>query len=478
MSSQSVPFETARKVGNNLAKAFREVKDENAIENILTEASRSEDPKVVQNAIGKILSQVSPERQATAMKYMESVYDRVVEKEKLNRELSDKERSRQAAKNAGIDADLPESIQRLQYGNKLKQPQRQATENLGIDPDLPPELQKAQYENNLTQQRVNEIFGNQSQGLQEEPEDISGLGAGNPAQNQSLMQKPSALPNQSLTQKPSTSPTGQTGEKAKPGVKDLSEDQLIQLTGIKGFAEPAKAELRRRENEKTLNLKERLDQQKAVSESYKENKDFITKTYDQYEDTNRREAILERSDQLNDSDKLSDSGTILALESLGINPDWLKNPENQEYTKLTLDLLGGGSLQADYGSRILQSEFAVSLKRIPTLSQTKEGRKQITENIRAMLLPAKLKHERMQYYLDEAERTGKPLPHDLRGRILKDIKPQLEQAYDKFKQRNGRYVVKKGTIPNDDALEKYYYLSDGDEKKALRMMKEDNYDTE
>src|ERR1700731_1231507 len=117
-----------------------------------------------------------------------------------------------------------------------------------------------------------------------------------------------------------------------------------------------------------------------------------------------------------------------------------------------------------------------SQQRIPSLSQTPEGRKQIKENLKTMLLPAKLKNERMQYYLDRQERTGEPLPHNLRGKVLSDIKPQLEEAYDKFKQRNGRYEVKKGTVPDDNALEKYFYISNGNEQKAMKMMKEDGYD--
>jgi hypothetical protein len=230
------------------------------------------------------------------------------------------------------------------------------------------------------------------------------------------------------------------------------------------------------QHSKDVALRERTAANKEVSSSYKENQSFIDKTYDQYEDTLRRGAIIDRMDQLNDSDELSDSGVINALETLGLAPEWLKNPKNEEYTKLGLDLLGGGTLQADYGSRVLQSEFKVAQQRIPTLNQTKEGRKQISENIKTMLLPAKLKHERLQFYLDQAKRTGKPLPHDLRGTILKDIKPQLEEAYDKFKQRNGRYKVKDGTIPDDNALEKYYYISDGNEEKAMKFMKEDGYD--
>lgn len=231
-------------------------------------------------------------------------------------------------------------------------------------------------------------------------------------------------------------------------------------------------------HEENLRFQKETAQTKQVSESYKTNQKFIDKTYDQYEDSLRRDSILGRMNELEESGELSDSGIVNTLEGLGLKAEWLKNPSNEEYTKLGLDLLGGGTLQADYGSRVLQSEFMVSQQRIPTLSQTPEGRRQIAENIKTMLLPAKLKNDRMQYYLDRAERTGEPLPHDLRGKVLRDIKPQLEEAYDKFKQRNGRYPVKDGTVPDDNALEKYYFLSDGNQDKAFKMMKEDGYDVQ
>lgn len=224
--------------------------------------------------------------------------------------------------------------------------------------------------------------------------------------------------------------------------------------------------------------KKRQHQSKEVTESFNENKDYINKIQDQYEDSKRKEAVFDRMDQLEQSGELSDSGVVNLLETLGLDSEWLKNPANEEYNKLALDLLGGGTLQADYGSRVLASEFKVSQQRIPSLKQTPEGRKQIKENLKTMLLPAQLKQERMQYYLDKAERTGEPLPHNLRGKVLKDIKPQLEEAYDKFKQRNGRYQVKPGTQPDDNAIDKYYFLSNGDENKARKMMEEDNYDIE
>lgn len=262
---------------------------------------------------------------------------------------------------------------------------------------------------------------------------------------------------------------------------NLSDEQILRTgivdQGVGRIAQHAKdVNLREKGRQQEFNYKQKQNIKKEVRESYKDNEPFINKTYDQYEDSLRKESIIERMNQLNDSEEMSDSGVVNALEALGLKSEWLKNPANEEYNKLGLDLLGGGSLQADYGSRVLASEFMVSQQRVPTLSQTKEGRRQIAENIQAMLLPAKLKKERMQYYLDKAERTGEPLPHDLRGKIMRDIQPQLDTAYDKFKQRNGRYKVSQGTSPDDNAIKKYYYISNGDPAKAKKMMIEDGYD--
>ena len=224
-------------------------------------------------------------------------------------------------------------------------------------------------------------------------------------------------------------------------------------------------------------LKEFTESKRQVSESFKENEPYINKTYDQYEDSLRREAILDRMNQLVESGQLSSPALMNTLEQLGLQSEWVLNPANEEYQKLALDLLGGGTLQADYGSRVLQSEFAVSMKRIPSLLQTDEGKREIAENMKTMMLPSRLKQERLDYYLDQNEKSGKPLPHNLRGKILKDIKPQLEAAYDKFKQRNGRYEVKKGTVPSDRDIEKYFYIANEDTVKAKKMMAEDGYDT-
>jgi hypothetical protein len=407
------PFEVAQTIGNKTAAAFQKSEDSNAIQKILAEASKSGNPEDLNKAMSKILSQVSPERQPMAVKYLQNQYEML-----QNKQQSDKK--------------------------------RQASINAGLDPDLDPALQKEQYKANQNRRMLDEI--------------LKKPGSGKP-QPGGQPQPGSALEDPSLER----------------DLRSLSEDQLIAIQGVPGpHQKPAEQELKRRQKAHTEDRADERESKKEVRESFKDNEDFINKTYDQYEDSLRKEATLEKMDDL--SDETSESGVINALRALGMEDEWLQNPANEEYAKLGLDLLGGGTLQADYGSRVLQSEFMVSQKRIPELRQTKEGRKQIIENYKAMLLPSRLKFERMKYYLDQQERTGEPLPHNLRGKILRDIQPQLQESYDKFKQRNGRYKVKEGTPIDANAVEKYYYMAMDkkgkvDQDKVRKMMEEDGYRT-
>jgi len=258
---------------------------------------------------------------------------------------------------------------------------------------------------------------------------------------------------------------------------NLSDDQLNYLSLINPNLANTATKNREFQYKKEKDIESRLqDQKKEVRQSYVDNKDYISKVRNKYEDTLAKEARLDRMNQLDEEGELSPSSVINLLESLGLQSEWLQNPANEEYNKLSLDLLGGGSLQADYGNRILASEFKIAQQRIPSLMQTSEGRRQIVENYRAMLLPSILKQKRLQHYINKAEKEGKPLPNDLEGKVLQDIRPQLKKVYDDFKQRNGRYKVKKNTAPNDNAIEKYYFIANGDAAKAKKLMREDGYD--
>lgn len=109
-------FHVAREVGTNLAQGFRQVKDENAIESILAQASQSGDPAELQGAIGKILSQVSPERQPAAIKYLENAYTNVQNKQKQTREEA---QAKTAATEGGYTFGAPPQVQTQQVKNQV-----------------------------------------------------------------------------------------------------------------------------------------------------------------------------------------------------------------------------------------------------------------------------------------------------------------------------------------------------------------------
>ena len=74
-------FEIGRAVGNNISGAFEENRDRNAIKNILNEVSQSEDPEDIHNAICKVFTQVSPERQSAIIAYLQDRYEQLKEKQ-------------------------------------------------------------------------------------------------------------------------------------------------------------------------------------------------------------------------------------------------------------------------------------------------------------------------------------------------------------------------------------------------------------
>jgi len=64
------PFEIGRAVGSNVSGGIRGAREQNSIDQILSEANQSQDPQAVQNAIGSILRQVSPQKQEAALQIL------------------------------------------------------------------------------------------------------------------------------------------------------------------------------------------------------------------------------------------------------------------------------------------------------------------------------------------------------------------------------------------------------------------------
>lgn len=239
MSSPSA-FQIGREVGNNLGNAFAKVKDENAIERILSDAMGTGDPEVLQNSIGKILSQVSPERQGVAMQYLQNAYS---------------------------------NVQKKQEQAKMEAKEKEAAQQAGYTYGAHPQVAAQQVKDKAKGGRLAQYGLGQEGGQPGQPQ--PGGQMGQPGQAQPALAGNPAVP--AAGQPPQGAPTGQV-----PGsvFRRLSDDQLVVASGApdREVSEPAKAELKRRQEERNLN-------QKRDSDVFKS-------------DLGRSSKVLERADQI------------------------------------------------------------------------------------------------------------------------------------------------------------------------------------
>lgn len=108
-------FEIGRTVSNNLGNSFQKTKDNSAIESILSEAMQSGDPKVFQNSIAKMLSQVSPERQGPAIQYLQNVHTNLQQKQQQAKLETE---GRAAAQEGKYTYGAPKEVQAAQVRNQ------------------------------------------------------------------------------------------------------------------------------------------------------------------------------------------------------------------------------------------------------------------------------------------------------------------------------------------------------------------------
>lgn len=196
-----IAFQAAHAAGNNFADSFQRNKESDAMDRILSNAMNSKDPAVLQQSIGKLLSQVSPKNQAAAVQLIQG-------KIKGLKEESDREKLRQFYQANG----MPEGAE---YAH--------------------PTLQAKMYEQNAKNARVKNILG--------EPQGAPGIPAQGPSVQDGLIPE---------------SPQNNSGNR----FAKFNKDQLTELTGApdREIAEPAKQQLNNlREDEKRTDKKFEAD---------------------------------------------------------------------------------------------------------------------------------------------------------------------------------------------------------------------------
>jgi len=79
--SMPSPFELGSAIGGNISTGFREAADVSAIDKILGEASQSQDPNAVNNAMHAILRSVSPQNQQQAVSLLQGKVSQMKQKQ-------------------------------------------------------------------------------------------------------------------------------------------------------------------------------------------------------------------------------------------------------------------------------------------------------------------------------------------------------------------------------------------------------------
>lgn len=139
----------------------------------------------------------------------------------------------------------------------------------------------------------------------------------------------------------------------------------------------------------------------------------------------RRISVMEG---LNDTDKLISPGLYKVSEFFGIPLSVLSNPESEQYEKATLEAMGNVSQVV--GGKATNYDIQQYLKTIPSLLNSKEGRRRIL-NVQRAEANYKLKYGKEMRKLIQ-ENGGVP-PFDLAERVTERLESDSDKLADQIK---------------------------------------------
>jgi len=372
-------FLTGQGAASNFDKSFNQAKDSSFIDKVLTDTIRSNDPGVMQDTIGKILSKVAPENQGKAIEYLQNRFDTITKNQQTQRKRDDYSK-------VGLNPALS-SLDPAAQKEYIKSESIQNRYNSAIQGKVFPGTPSA------SQPAYTLVDSFQQPGQQQ------------PQQSQQPQQQPQQADSQIPQQDP--------GKDLQ--YSDLSDNQVIALQSIPNHSESAKGEMHRR-----------IELDKGIDSSYKMHKDFIDDTTNAYKSfiTNTKPKLIQMS-RIANKNKLAGPLTAKVLEELNLPISFLGNPDNEAYEKLSLDLLSG--LPDNFGSRILKVEVETFLKTIPRLLNSYAGRRVITSNLIKFGEFKEVFYNSMRKVEKEAYESGRKLPRDFSRLVLDRAQPELTQ---------------------------------------------------
>jgi hypothetical protein len=179
-------------------------------------------------------------------------------------------------------------------------------------------------------------------------------------------------------------------------------------------------------------LKEKRKEQVVLN---KDNKPKTKQILDEYKTAVTENRDLDRMEKLINTKNLTRPRVASAIKTLskgifglGIDLSSLMTPESQEFDKLSMGFLK--NLKSYFGARITQVEVENFLKTVPSLLQSREGKRRVIYNLRLnneakMLKKNALDSLRTKY--------GNDIPGDVDELVENIIAPKLDALAEKFK---------------------------------------------
>lgn len=362
--------------------------------------------------------------------------------------INDPYRSRSASFGAGMGRSLGDLLQGLAHQQLQEYSQRKQAMNMaqgfsamGVPEDvsrsvayLPPKIQELflnQYfgsqasvpgqelaGEDYEQQPEADLLQQQMQGIQP-----TGYATGRPVSQEDLGSMLSAMSPD--TQRSLAQATG------APAMQQQVAGEEIAPIEPKPYRQPPQ-HLRKKSFKELLSVSRTSPQnQKDIDKSTKPSYDKILLDAKEAQMNDMR---LNRMEQLNKTGKMTHPVWASLLGTLkhgiwgaGIDLGFLQSADSQEFNKLSKDFLRNA--KSIFGARVTEGEIRMFLETIPTLSQTKEGRKRVIRNMKMMNESAKLRKNAMTEVI-EANRGERPKNMELL--IEKKIGKKLESISKAF----------------------------------------------
>ncbi len=173
--------------------------------------------------------------------------------------------------------------------------------------------------------------------------------------------------------------------------------------------------------------KQKDSKERGVASKFKETKETRKTIINQARAARENNTRLERMNVLNERDNLINPIYNATLKKLGLDIAALKNPDSQEFDKLTNDMFK--NIREIFGNRISVIEIVTFLKTIPTLNQTQEGRRRVIRNLQLLTRGAPARFEIMREILKE---NGGVPPYDLGVQIEERASGVLDKMSSEF----------------------------------------------